>query len=94
MSQAPAAASIVRGESDHVPLSSAVHLTLIFVLLLYALVRALSIPSDGAITGGFSYDSAYLSIVAEQVRLGHGLINPPLAARAQSAGATHAVSQH
>ncbi len=33
-------------------------------------------PSDGAVTGGFSHDSAYLSIVAEQVRLGHGLVNP------------------
>jgi hypothetical protein len=76
MTQVPVAEIAARGDSDRVLLSSTVRLTLICVLLLYAVLRVLSISSDGAVTGGFSHDSAYLSIVAEQVRLGHGLVNP------------------
>ena len=63
-------------ESDRVSNSLVIHFTFISCLLIYAIFRAVSVPSDGAVTGGFSHDSAYLSIVAEQVRLGHGLVNP------------------
>lgn len=76
MIQVPVAEITARVESDRVRLSSAVRLTLICSLLLYAVLRAWSISSYGDVTGGFSHDSAYLSIVAEQVRLGHGLVNP------------------
>jgi len=66
----------VLSESEGVSNSSAIHLTLISCHILYAILRAVWVPSDGAVAGGFSHDSAYLSIVAEQVRLGHGLVNP------------------
>jgi hypothetical protein len=76
MTQIPVAEIAARREGDRVLLSSAVRLTLICGLVLYAVLRVLSISSDGAVTGGFTPDSSYLSIVAEQVRLGHGLVNP------------------
>jgi hypothetical protein len=54
----------LRQGSDRMPLNFGVRLPLISGLLLYAVLRASWVPSDGAITGGFSHDSAYLSIVA------------------------------
>ncbi len=76
MSQS-ASAEIAGGRtSNRTPLSSVIRLTLICCLLIYAILRTIWVPSDGAVSGGFSHDSAYLSIVSEQVRLGHGLVNP------------------
>lgn len=43
---------------------------------LYAIVRVLLLPADGAVVNGFSHDSGYISIVAERVRDGAGFTNP------------------
>jgi 4-amino-4-deoxy-L-arabinose transferase-like glycosyltransferase len=45
-------------------------------MLAYAIFRMAVIPSDAAAVGGFKHDGAYIGIVADQVRAGHGLVNP------------------
>lgn len=45
-------------------------------LALYTAVRLLSLPAGAAVSGGFSHDSAYLCIVARQLKAGRGYVNP------------------
>ena len=45
-------------------------------MLAYAIFRLAIIPADAASVGGFKHDGAYIGIVANQVRAGHGLVNP------------------
>jgi hypothetical protein len=45
-------------------------------LALYAALRIALLPTDGPLSGGFSHDSAYIAIVADEVRNGHGYVNP------------------
>jgi hypothetical protein len=56
--------------------SSRVWLCLATVLLAYCFLRIFLLPADGAVSGGITHDSAYLAIVAGQVRSGHGFVNP------------------
>ena len=42
----------------------------------YGLFRLWAIPTDASGSGGFLHDSAYISIVADEVRAGHGMVNP------------------
>ena len=42
----------------------------------YALLRILLVPAAADQTNAFAHDSAYISIVADQVRAGNGLVNP------------------
>jgi len=42
----------------------------------YSILRLMLLPADGAISGGMTHDGAYISIVADQVRMGHGFVNP------------------
>lgn len=48
---------------------------LLVVWTAYALARLMMIPADGAVTGGFSHDSGYISTLAEEVRDGRGYQN-------------------
>jgi hypothetical protein len=45
-------------------------------LIVYSVLRLTLLPADGAVCGGIGHDGAYLSIVADQVRTGHGFVNP------------------
>ena len=56
--------------------SRGVLLSLLTVLSIYLIVRVWLVPADATAVGGFGHDPAYLSIVAGQVRDGHGFVNP------------------
>ena len=49
---------------------------LLAAALAYALLRIALVPAAADQTNAFSHDSAYISIVADQVRAGNGLVNP------------------
>jgi hypothetical protein len=49
---------------------------LVLLGMLYAVVRVLLIPADGAATKGFTHDGGYITIVAERVRDGAGFTVP------------------
>src|ERR1035438_3035378 len=55
---------------------SRVWICVAFALLLYSVLRVALIPADAAVSGGMTHDGAYLAIVADQVRTGHGFVNP------------------
>ena len=60
-------------QPDH---SSWAWIWLVAALAAYCVLRLALLPADGAVCGGMSHDGAYLSIVADQVRTGHGFVNP------------------
>src|SRR5262245_21191066 len=49
---------------------------LALVWVCYGVTRVWLIPTDGAVTTGFSHDSGYICIVAQELRDGNGYINP------------------
>ena len=51
-------------------------LTAFGVFSLYVSVRLLMLPADADIVGGFQHDSAYICIIANQLKAGHGFVNP------------------
>jgi hypothetical protein len=51
-------------------------LSLLAVWLIYLAIRVMLVPADATVSGGFEHDAAYLSIVAGEVRDGHGFVNP------------------
>ncbi len=51
-------------------------LGLLAATLAYMLLRIFAIPTAAAQSNSFTHDSAYISIVADQVRTGNGLVNP------------------
>jgi Glycosyltransferase family 87 len=51
-------------------------LSVLAVWLIYLAIRVMLVPADATVAGGIEHDAAYLSIVAGEVRDGHGFVNP------------------
>lgn len=56
--------------------SAACKIGMVLLLGIYAVIRVCYLPSDAGVAGGFSHDSAYISVVAGQLKSGNGYVNP------------------